>query len=253
MTPTFAPQTLNQFVEGVLQARIQLLQLLRVEPAFVQQLANDLASLRDDHAPHRDATEKGRRLTDSGSWRVHVLYNVSGRPNDMTDDTVTVQPKQFGGGAYPALRRLFDAFGADMTMFNITSATPGARLVEHTDPVVFANGTSPRALEHQNRQFLLRLHVPVTTSPGDFAVFGAQRRYYEPGLLYYFNAMHAHSAVNDDSADRIHIVLDMWLTEALWRGILDPQAEEPLPDGLSRLDQQAREAILARSDAPRVA
>jgi hypothetical protein len=250
LNSAYAPQTLDQFVNGVLDAQVKLLPLLRVDPAFMQQLSSNIAELRRAHGPHKDATERGRRLTDAGNWRIHVLYNVSGQIGDMSDDTLTTRPKQFNGDAYPALRRLFDTFGAHMTNFHITTATPGARLVVHVDPMVFPAETTGGALDCGNRQLLLRMHVPVVTSEADFAIFGGEKRYYESGTLYYFNALHPHCAANGDDLDRVHLVLDMWLTEALWQSVLNPHGETAAPDGFSRLTQQERVAILTRQDQP---
>lgn len=243
-TPAASPEEL---AEAVRSGRLCLLPLLRLSPALLATLQTDTRRLVTEHAAHLNVTESGKPLTDAGDWRVYVLYNRSGRIDDMSDDPVATDARRFTGGAYPGFRRLHELFAAGITMFNITCAPPGSRLVEHTDPVMFPAGTFPGALDLGGHNYLLRFHVPLFVTAGSHATFVASRRYFEEGVLYFFNTFVPHSSANEGASDRFHCVIDAWLTAALWRDLFERNASSEALDGFERPGDAERLQMSART------
>jgi hypothetical protein len=61
----------------------------------------------------------------------------------------------------------------------------------------------------------VRLHVPVVTSERAFMVFGGNDVHWHPGTLWYGDFSALHTVRNDSREDRIHLVVDCVLSDAL--------------------------------------
>ncbi len=88
---------------------------------------------------------------------------------------------------------MFDAYYACLSRL-----VPGATYELHKDP--------------QRQGWLTRVHVPLTTNPGCWMYFEGQgkRVHFECGKAYSFNTLESHHYANDGSADRVHLLFDVY-------------------------------------------
>lgn len=88
---------------------------------------------------------------------------------------------------------------------------------------------------HRDRQYgwtlpILRLHVPVITSPAVEFILNDRRIDMHPGELWYLDTTRAHEVHNHSAVDRVHLVIDLvnspelrdHLGPATWAATLPP-------------------------------
>lgn len=105
--------------------------------------------------------------------------------------------------ACPAFRAAASAFGAEPQLVRLMRLTPGSIIKEHADPDLAAEDG------------MARLHVPVITNPD--VVFEVNRRpvVMAPGEAWYLRLSDPHRVANRGATDRVHLVVDLALNDAL--------------------------------------
>lgn len=159
-------------------------------------LAADLEMFGDDwwqqHAgPYHD-----------GGWESVSLWAPRGDPFEQ---------RSFGGAftatpallAAPNLRAALDEFPAGRSRVRLMRLNPGARILEHRDPL------------HRINASLVRLHVPVVTNDDVvFTVAGIRVRMLA-GETWHVDVRFPHSVENHGTAARVHLVMDLARSHAL--------------------------------------
>jgi hypothetical protein len=109
----------------------------------------------------------------------------------------------------PAFRAALARFECPLRSVRLMRLTAGSTIREHVDDLDAEVGN-------------LRLHVPVTTSPGVEFRLGGRRVEMAPGSVWYLRLSDPHSVHNRGTTDRIHLILDAtvndWLAGMLREG-----------------------------------
>lgn len=148
-----------------------------------------------------------------GEWTVLPLRAPGGDPEHIAGEPM-------GKGAYadtpfldrlPALKALLDSIPTPVLGARLLRLAPGSLIKEHRDAdLSYELGEA-------------RLHFPLFTHPEvDFTIGGERIRMRE-GECWYINANLPHRVSNPGPGERIHLVIDCTVTEALKR--LFDQAE----------------------------
>lgn len=172
----------------------------------------------------------------SGGWYVAQLMNSSGSTEQLKID---------GGepvatpllGQFPTIKRLLDETDLDVRIARLARISPGSWMHEHNDDVGIG----------EERQ---RLHIPIASNPDAVLCFDGAHVYLEPGYVWKLDHERVpHAAANYGDADRVHLILDCRVNEALQRLIdaerINPEAIRALPV----LDDTSREELVSQARA----
>jgi hypothetical protein len=164
----------------------------------VDRLLEDLAALR--RFPRTQlAASYGR-----GRWGGVSLYGVSGRMESLACVDEPYWPTE-ALAACPYLQEVLASFDAQKRSVRVLCLAPGARVFEHYDP--------DSSLDRDT----VRLHVPIVTHPDvDFFIAGRRVRMM-PGELWYGDFAFPHRLQNRSPVERVHLVMDMEITDAIGR------------------------------------
>lgn len=195
-------------------ARVGALQ--RLPEAVRLDRAYDPDALADDVAALADVAWRGKRAYASASaeaptpdraWACVPLRNQGGDPA-RTDPggpgTVGFAATPYLDRA-PYLRRLLDELPGSLRAARLLRLAPGARSPTHRDwPSGFGAGW-------------LRLHAPLTTTPGATVTIDGHRHHWPSGSLWYGDFSRPHAVVNTGPVDRVHLVVDADVTPEITR------------------------------------
>jgi hypothetical protein len=179
----------------------------------VERLASEVAGLERDFA----------RIVpgpfDVKGWDGISLVMGDGR----ADDTRSPFPSRTGSQPTPALERcprhaeLLSALGAPILAARLLYLERGGNHGLHRDPIGFPVGG-------------IRIHLPLVTHPDAEMWLGGERMRWGAGELWYADFAFPHRLANPSPVMRIHLVLDVCITDAL----LDLFPSELVPDLLAR-------------------
>ncbi|MGB0712097.1 MAG: aspartyl/asparaginyl beta-hydroxylase domain-containing protein [Gammaproteobacteria bacterium] len=141
----------------------------------------------------------------NGVWRVLSLRSPSGQEGEVL--AATEDPDGYRDTPAllraPALASVLSRLPGRVTSARLMGLAAGAHIREHSD-----RGTSIW-------DGLVRLHVPIRTHDGiDFRVAG-ERVVMKAGECWYINASFPHSVRNDGPDERVHLVVDCVVDEAM--------------------------------------
>jgi hypothetical protein len=160
-------------------------------------LTRDLAELRalprrPQPGPYHD-----------GEWSGLDLYApAGGSAAEPHPQLHHFQPTPALGGA-PYLTQILDGLDCPKLMVRLLTLPPGAEIGEHNDAGAnFQFGT-------------VRLHVPIVMHRDVIMVIDGQRLHWEPGELWWGDFSRPHWLRNDSAVTRVHLVIDVQLTEAV--------------------------------------
>jgi hypothetical protein len=147
-----------------------------------------------------------------GDWSGVALRSVGGAPARLYPDPTArgaFAPTPVLAGC-PGLGGALDRFACELQAARLLRLGPGARIREHRD----------YRLGYDDGE--IRVHVPLSTSPGvDFRLEGRTVAM-APGEAWYLDLNRPHSVANDGETARIHLVVDCevnpWLENLLARG-----------------------------------
>jgi hypothetical protein len=95
------------------------------------------------------------------------------------------------------------AFPCDKNRVRLMRLRAGGRILRHSDPL------------HQIDRTLVRLHVPVVTSPAVRFVVGDHPLAMRPGEVWHVDVRFPHEVHNESTEHRVHLVLDLLAGPAL--------------------------------------
>jgi len=101
----------------------------------------------------------------------------------------------------PYFRELLDELRCPKRSVRLLHLPPGGRIERHSDP--------PLNFQHG----ILRLHLPIVTHPDVVFVIGEQRCVWRAGELWWGNFARPHSVYNGSPIERVHMVLDVEITD----------------------------------------
>lgn len=180
----------------------------------------DLPRLQDDLTRIRESEWIPHFNTDAYEdvWRCVPLRSLEGR----TDHILSLSGVPYADTAIlarcPYFQEVVDSFECEKTSIRLMALGPGARIRMHVDP-----GTS-------FEEGIVRLHVPIATSPAVRFLVEDEEVHFSAGDTWYLNAECRHGVVNDSPNPRVHLMLDCvanpWLERVLLEAGFEP-AEKP--------------------------
>jgi len=170
---------------------------LRLAPRFdPARLAADLARMEDSWWENH--------LSDyhDGNWQSVSLHAPGGRRSNQFS----------GGGTFAATEALercdyvpevIDSFPGKKNRIRFLRLRAGGEIFPHSDPM------------HQVDPDMVRIHVPVQTSPAvAFHVHGVRLQML-PGETWFVDVRFRHSVRNEGDTDRVHLVIDVMANSEL--------------------------------------
>jgi hypothetical protein len=146
-----------------------------------------------------------------GDWSVVPLRSIGGRPDQIYPDPTAT--KKFADTPLLArcdyVREVLAAFQCELQAVRFMRLKAGSVIKEHRDYNL--------SLEDGE----LRLHIPVTTNPDVEFVMNGQRIVMQPGEVWYHDFNTPHSVANRGATDRIHLVIDCFVSDWLRRLIAE--------------------------------
>jgi hypothetical protein len=190
---------------------------LRLQPTYdASRLAEDLRSLA-----HLERARPGPFATEG--WDGIALVQAEGR----ADDTRSPMPSRSGPlptpalATCPALAALLEGLPAPILAARLLYLQPGGSAGLHRDPVAFPLG-------------VVRLHVPIITHPDVELWIGGERMQWGVGELWYGDFTFPHRLANPSPITRVHLVLDICVTDALLALFPSDALPSLLADGVHR-------------------
>lgn len=171
-----------------------------------ESLEKDLAGLDDvewiDHFVDRNY---------EGSWTVIPLRGPKGAEHPVMMIYSDPECTEFADtpflDASPYLRQVLSSFRCPINAVRLMRLTPGSIIKEHSDYDL--------SLEEGNA----RLHVPITTNPDVTFLLNGRSVDMHAGECWYLRLSDPHSVVNCGEEDRVHLVIDVtvtdWLTDLI--------------------------------------
>ena len=220
---------------------IQCLQLLRLEPHYLDALAGEVVRLTEDERASDvgDPTHVTNWTRPRGKVLQFSLYNSSGRLDDFSrDHDASCLDKRFhGGGSYPQLARLIDWFPHKVN-FRINVMGPRSSLAPHEEHALIRSRAGTICAR-------LRLHLPIVTNPEAELILEGSVFRLEAGTIYLVNHGCVHAAINRAAQARIHLVWDMLLTREAFE-VLFGDLPPSLP--LSRIPEAEQWLLACRNE-----
>jgi hypothetical protein len=146
-----------------------------------------------------------------GDWSVVPLRSVGGRADHIyPDPTATLK---FADTPLldrcPGVREVLASLQCQLQAVRFLRLKAGSVIKRHSDYNL--------SLEDNE----VRLHIPVVTNADVEFVLDGKRVVMEPGELWYHNFNLPHSVANKGATDRIHLVIDCFVSDWLRELILD--------------------------------
>jgi hypothetical protein len=140
-----------------------------------------------------------------GDWSVVPLRSIGGRPDQIyPDPTLT---KKYADTPLldrcPYVRESLASFQCELQAVRFMRLKAGSAIKEHRDYNL--------SLEDGE----VRLHIPITTNPDVDFVMDGHRIEMQPGEVWYHNFNQPHSVTNRGNTDRIHLVIDCFVSDWL--------------------------------------
>lgn len=175
----------------------------RLSPEFDQdRLLDDLARLTkvwEREAPNLESTPYPWRLLSLRSKGGDPYQTGMGWPSENgVSDTKWLSET-------PYISELLSTIPAELFVVRLIALDPGVLLAEHRDTVIgFRYG-------------LIRLHLPIVTNAGSLLRIGGEEHHWTAGRLWYADFDQPHTAMNNGSETRVHLVIDCAVTPELIR------------------------------------
>jgi hypothetical protein len=226
---------------------VRCLRRLRLEPEYLLALRREVERLC--------ASERGSDVSDTahpthwtmprGTVTQYSLLNPGGRFDDTSSDhDLSCRGKAFRHAAeYPVLGEFVAAFPHAVNC-RINVLGPGAGLSPHEENAVIRTRDGRVAAR-------LRLHLPVVTNPLAVLILDGDVYHLEAGTVHVVNNGCIHSARNDGPSSRIHVVMDLLLTEQVFARVF---GDAPWALPLRALDatEETLQALRIEPRAPHV-
>ena len=148
----------------------------------------------------------------TGDWSGVALRAVPDAPVALHPDATAAGPWEATAAleASPALRAAVARFACPQRSVRLLRLGPGATVREHRD----------HGLGHSDGE--IRVHVPISTSPGAVFRHDGEEVAMAAGEAWYTDVRLPHAVANHGDGDRVHLVLDLvvddWVDELLAAG-----------------------------------
>lgn len=191
-----------------------------LKPSFLDQVRKDVSKL----IVAESASEVGDKMHVTnwtkpiGQAKQFSLFNRSNDFNDFSSD-------HDGTGKckstdhlilFPALKSLIDSFPGKLNCRLNCMGADGGGLSPHEEHI-FMNS---RWLNVSSK-LRIRIHIVLFTNDSAYMFLRKERYHYGLGGVYGFNNGAVHSAVNRGSSDRYHIVMDLELTDEVYKNLTE--------------------------------
>ena len=156
----------------------------------------------------------------SGGWHTAMLYQPSkGKTeNEIAEGEAVPAPIM---DSLPQTKALLESLGLTYFSVRIAKTEPDAYLWEHRDYLELGDSRK------------LRLHIPLVSDPEAQMQFSECSVHMQPGYLWKLDPSTSHAIANKSDGDRIHLILDCYVTEELKdmcaREVLADRHITPLP------------------------
>src|SRR5258708_22440116 len=191
---------------------IKALRLGALDTAWFQEIQSNCAWIHSK-AGSSDVTMK-THVTNwtrpAGEVRQFSLFNDSGDSADTKGDYGYLGDAARKRLVFPkleALARFARLFGPMLRNLRLNGMGPNSSLHAHEENSISATSTG--------RQFILRFHLPVFTTPTARIFLDDESFVFEEGSLYFFHHRCVHAAANGPDPPRYHLVLDCFLDRTL--------------------------------------
>lgn len=193
---------------------------LSIPPLEVEPLARACRARIGEWAQHYSSYNA------RGSWTALALRGFGGdprmveKPAEMSKRWKADHPGLLGlgcsdtplRGILPEAEPLIDAIPGPKERVRLMRLDPGGELTRHADIV------DPDAGPREGQE--LRLHIPIATDPSArFQSWGPSGRCDEEhmgaGQVWYLDTRKPHACQNPSAVERIHLVVDTWVTPEL--------------------------------------
>lgn len=165
-------------------------------------LARDLAEISGESWINHFLTDRY-----SGNWDVIPLRGPAGVQHPILMIVTTSATTAFENAPAlahcPYLDKVIQSFDAEVRGARLLRLAPGSVLKEHTDH------------EDTAKDGILRIHIPVVTNPDVVFLLNGTRILMEAGSAWYLRLRERHSVTNGGSTDRVHLLVDLVMNEAL--------------------------------------
>jgi hypothetical protein len=206
------PQLLDGLVRGYgHRGGLRCVRVFQLTPDFFLDLRREIRDLRRSRpASQVTHTDHVTNWTEpAGTVSQYSLLNRSGRTDDFSNDhDFSCRGKWFFDAVqWPTLGRLIVAWPHLVNM-RVNVLGPGARLAAHQEHVPF------RTIDgHVGAR--LRFHLPLETNDGAELNLDGDVHRLQPAVIHLVNHGCVHAAANHGPRERVHLVWDALLTEAV--------------------------------------
>jgi hypothetical protein len=144
-----------------------------------------------------------------GDWSGVALRSVGGRPTQLYPDPAASEPYADTPtlARCPSLRDAIERFECELLSARLLRLGAGASIREHRD----------HKLGYEDGE--IRVHVPLSTSPGVEFLHDGERVEMLPGQAWYLDLNLPHGVANRGASARVHLVIDCvinpWLDRLL--------------------------------------
>jgi hypothetical protein len=144
-----------------------------------------------------------------GDWRIVPLRGPAGETHPIRMSYPDPGATRFEDTQFldrsPRVREALGAFECPLRSVRLLSLSPGSSILEHCDAALDAESG------------MLRLHIPIATSPDVEFLLNGHAVAMEPGSCWYLRLSDPHHVANRGSADRVHLVVDAEVNDWLAR------------------------------------
>ena len=165
-------------------------------------LARDLAEVSGENWVNHFLTDRY-----TGNWDVIPLRGPAGVKHPILMIVTTPATTAFEDAPAlahcPYMDKVIRSFNAEVRGARLLRLTAGSALKEHTDH------------EDTAKDGILRIHIPVVTNPGVVFLLNGARILMEAGSAWYLRLREPHSVTNEGSTDRVHLLVDLVMNDAL--------------------------------------
>jgi hypothetical protein len=170
----------------------------------------------------------------SGGWYVAQLLNSSGSTEQLRIDGGAPVPTPLLA-QFPTIKQMLHETELDVRIARLARISPGSWMHEHNDEAGIG----------EVRQ---RLHIPLVSNPQAVLCFDGTHVHLAPGFMWKLDHERVpHAAANYGEADRVHLILDCRMNEALQHLIDGERISSDAVRALPVLDDQARQELVSRA------
>ena len=161
----------------------------------VEKLVAEVASIQAEWIAHFNTYDY------SGDWKALPLRSIGGKMDQIMAESAFDFADTPLMELCPYMKEIITTLPGNKLSARLLKLSKGAIIKEHRD----------RELAFEKGE--VRLHVPIITHPDVEFWLDQERIYMQPGECWYINANLLHRVSNLSEVDRIHLVIDIEVTD----------------------------------------